>query len=54
MAVKVQRDAYLAVPEPFTGDLGVNAIGKHVSGVRMSQIMEPQARKPRLFDRPRP
>ena len=54
MAVEIERYSDLAVPEPFAGDLGVNAVGEQMGGMGMSQIVKPQVGKPRLADRARP
>lgn len=45
MAVKVQRNADLAMPQPLARHLGVNPGCQQVSGVSMPQIMEANARQ---------
>ena len=41
MAVKVQRDPDLGMPETFACYLGVEATGEQMSGMGVSQIVEP-------------
>ena len=41
MAVKVERDPDLAVPETLARDLRVNAGSQQMRGVRVAQIVKP-------------
>ena len=43
VAVTVQRDPDLAMPQAFTGDLRMDAAREHVCSVRVSQIVEADA-----------
>jgi hypothetical protein len=49
--VKVQCDSDFAMPQPFAGDLRMNAIGEQMGCVSMAQIMKAEMSKPRLADR---
>jgi hypothetical protein len=40
VVLKIDRDAALAMPKPFTDELGVNAVREQVSG--MATTMEPR------------
>ena len=44
MAVKVQRDPDLAVPQPLTRYLGVNSQRERVRGMSVAQIVESNSR----------
>ena len=54
VAVEVQRDADLAVAEPFAGDLRVGSGCKQVRGMSVPEIMESEMLQPRLADGPGP
>jgi len=45
MAVKVERDPDLAVAEPLTRHLGMDAARKQMCSVGVAQIMEANARQ---------
>ena len=38
--IEVQRDPDLGVPQPFTGDLRMDAAAQHVRGMGVAQIVE--------------
>ena len=54
MAVEVERDPYLAVAQPFAGDLRMNAGREHVCRVGMSKIVEADAGQGGARDLPIP
>jgi hypothetical protein len=50
VAVEVERDPDLGMAEPFAGDFRMDAVRQHVSGVRMTQVMEADAGQGRAFE----
>ena len=41
MTIRIQRDLYAGMPQPFLYDLGVYALLQHQRGVRMTCIVQP-------------
>jgi hypothetical protein len=52
--IQIECDANLAMPEPFAGNLGVNAGRQHVSCVGMAQVVKPDAGQGGTADEPDP
>jgi hypothetical protein len=47
VAVKIERNSNLAVPEPLAGDLRMGGRSQKVRGVTAPQIVKPDARRAR-------